>query len=689
MRTEARAVTLRGAAASPLHRDAIAGVLSGHDRAVTDRRGLERGFGSSKLTEGVARLLLHRAFVLRLRGAMHPSKARRSSTLGRPMIGRATARWSSLDALRRVSAQAIVGGLFALAGCSVEALDVGGESATRNECSEHRECGGGRCVSGQCRAEQGEIEALLFEITPPADAPEVAGVRFVESVTGIDPRGGELTVELQHVSSVTGTITPTPEPFPCPAEINEAGASPSADGSLPARVTLRPRQRQLGLAVPSYTSDADFAEGSYRFSATVPPGTYDIYVEPRDVVGECTAPPQLFRDIVVDASDMGIGLKLNTPEQLDVVVRWPHPETVLDGWTLDVVEGESGRLLSTRGVLADPVEGAEGVDYQVRVAYVPVQPAGSGSELVRLSPPEGLAAPQVIIDRSVVELFEEGVGTIDQFRSLPGPVQVMGQVSAENSTTVVRATVSLVATELRMISPGTIAAFERVVETDESGQFSVDLLPGTYRVVALPPVGSGLSPTEAVWQISANQDVQAGRVVELAWNSKIHARVLGPASGVIAGAAVQAIAASGSTSQVGVLDRVLGRTSYTPRADGAVTDADGRFTMVADRGLFDLGVRPGQGTGFSWLVLPGVDASGPEAALGDVRLPLPVAYKGYVSSAVAAGASSALLRAYAYLNGTVLTNDPAEATAVLQVAESRVDADGAFQLLIPAHLGVR
>ena len=574
-------------------------------------------------------------------------------------------------------------------GCSVEALEFGGGPATRNECSEHRECGGGRCVGGQCRAEQGEIETLLLEITPPADAPEIAGVRFVESVTELDPAGGELTVELAHVSSVTGSISPTAEPFPCPAPVPGDAAEPSADGTLPARVTLRPHQRQLGLAVPSYTSDATFVDGSYRFRALVPPGTYDVYVEPRGVTGECTPPPQLFREIHVGASEVGITLTLNTPEQLDVVVRWPHPEPLLDGWTLDVIDGDTGRLLSTQGVLGEPVAADEGFDYRVHLAYVPVQPTGGKAELVRLSPPEGVTAPHVIVDRSVVELFEHGVGIIDQFQSLPAPVQVMGQVSAENSTTVVRATVSLAAAELRAISPGTIAAFERVVETDEGGQFTVDLLPGTYRVVAFPPVGSGLSPTEAIWRISANQDVQAGRVVELAWNANIHARVLGPASGVVSGAAVQATAASAEITAAGVLERVLGRTSYAPRADGAVTDAEGRFSVVADRGVFDLAVRPGTGSGFSWLVLPSVNAKGPEAALGDVRLPLPVVYSGFVDAAVASGASSALLRAYAYVKGTALTNDPAEATAVLQVAESRVEPDGSFQLLIPAHLGSR
>jgi hypothetical protein len=98
-------------------------------------------------------------------------------------------------------------------------------------------------------------------------------------------------------------------------------------------------------------------------------------------------------------------------------------------------------------------------------------------------------------------------------------------------------------------------------------------------------------------------------------------------------------------------------------------------------------VRPGAGSGFAWLVYPGLDASAGAVPLGDVRLPLPVGYTGVVTSAdLGTGVSSALVRAYAYLKGAELTNDPAEATAVVQVAESRTGPGGEFELLLPATL---
>lgn len=592
-------------------------------------------------------------------------------------------RWAA-EALGAAAGLLVMG-----SGCSVEMQELHSGPLTKNECDEDRECGTGKCVGGECRAETGTIESLLLEVTPPAETSSIAGVRFVHALTGLDPAGGALTVELGHVSRIEGSVHASTDALSCLADVGGeiGGDLPAPDGSVPARITLFPRQRHLGISSPSQTSDAVLVDGGHRFTTAVPPGQYDIYVEPKGL-GACAQPPHLFLSQSVEAGDVGLSLKLIEPQRLGIVVRWPHPEPELNAWSLDIVDAETGRLLSTQAVLADPVAIDGGLEYRATVAYVPPQPvnAAGGAQLVRLSPPAQVTAPQMIIDRSVVELFHEGEGVIDQLRSLPRPVHVVGYVGVANDTLTVPATVSLLATELRMISPGTVAAFERVVDTDDSGQFAVDLLPGTYRVIAVPPVGSGLSPTQVIWQISANQEVQAGRLVELMRSSVITAQVLGPGRGVVAGAAVQAEAQAGVFAAE-PLDRVLGRSSYTPRAQSTVTDGDGRFGMQADRGIFDLSVRPGSSTGFPWLLLPGVDATGPEVRLGDLQMPLPVEFSGVVTSAdIGTGVTAALVRAYVYLKDTELTNDPGEATAAVPIAEGRAGADGSFRILVPAAL---
>jgi hypothetical protein len=241
----------------------------------------------------------------------------------------------------------------------------------------------------------------------------------------------------------------------------------------------------------------------------------------------------------------------------------------------------------------------------------------------------------------------------------------------------------LVATELRAVGAGTVAAFERVVEADSSGQFEVDLLPGTYRVIATPMPDTGLATAEAIWEIAAGKGVQAGKVVELGPSPILAAEVTDFTGSPVAGVAVQAAANPVSTYS-DVLDRALGEIPVVPRAQGTVSKDDGAFEVMCDPGTFDLWVRPESSSGFAWFVRPGVEVSAPGVDLGAIDLPLPVEYHGILGSSDAAVLPSALVRAYAYLDGVKLTNDPSKASAVIQIAETRADELGRFSLLLPA-----
>jgi hypothetical protein len=70
-------------------------------------------------------------------------------------------------------------------------------------------------------------------------------------------------------------------------------------------------------------------------------------------------------------------------------------------------------------------------------------------------------------------------------------------------------------------------------------------------------------------------------------------------------------------------------------------------------------------------------------------MPLPIAYHGVVTAPLAAGAAKpvpgAVLRAYVYVAGAG-TTDLTKAKSVLQIAETRADNDGRFELLVPADL---
>jgi hypothetical protein len=74
-----------------------------------------------------------------------------------------------------------------------------------------------------------------------------------------------------------------------------------------------------------------------------------------------------------------------------------------------------------------------------------------------------------------------------------------------------------------------------------------------------------------------------------------------------------------------------------------------------------------------------------ELDLGTVVAPLPVEYRGTMKSAdTQTFVPSALIRAYAYVRSNEHTNDPSVATSLVQVAETRTNESGEFQLLLPA-----
>jgi hypothetical protein len=76
--------------------------------------------------------------------------------------------------------------------------------------------------------------------------------------------------------------------------------------------------------------------------------------------------------------------------------------------------------------------------------------------------------------------------------------------------------------------------------------------------------------------------------------------------------------------------------------------------------------------------------------LGDVVLPLPVAYRGTVLVQQSVPLPGALIRAYVLLGSlgyTSSVDDPTNpAQGVVQVAEARADSQGVFELLLPERL---
>jgi len=238
----------------------------------------------------------------------------------------------------------------------------------------------------------------------------------------------------------------------------------------------------------------------------------------------------------------------------------------------------------------------------------------------------------------------------------------------------------------------------RTVKVGADGQFEVDLLPGTYRVSTVPqssldPGPGNQTPLAAdtrEWIVPSTPSEQAGKVIELGSALPITGQVLDASGNPVATAQAQAVA-SPRAIQSDTLQEFLGGTPFVPRASASAVSNTGDFAFKADPGIFDITIRPNSDTGFAWLVMPNlaVTAANSGVGLGRIRMPLPFPYRSTVTVPGEEGprlVPGALVRAYIYLKGDEYTAQAVDAESVLQVAETRADENGVFEVLIPATL---
>lgn len=583
-------------------------------------------------------------------------------------------------------------GCSAAASLPTDGIDPG-PGATTNACFEGAPCLGGFCSDdGFCRSEDTSLPAVLLEVTAPTGTPSIAGVRYMVSLDEL-PESGSVDVGLGYISridaSVRGTTIPREQCVP-PSEDQMAGTA--ADGSMAARVTLIPRESQLGLPSPVYSKETVTGEaGSYSAQLLAPPGHYDIHVEPLGIDGACVRSPYLAVNRELTPGNIGLNLQLPVPARLDLTVIYPGYIDVLSQWLVDIVDRASGKVLSNRVLLKDPIGGSGQLEYSAALAFSPVDndDSSSATELVRLSPPEGVTAPTIYLERSVVELFVAGEGVIDQLTNLPSPVLYTGRINERDSADPAPGTVTLVATELTSISSGLVAAFSRTVQTDESGVFEVELLPGKYQVL-MEPRSEELAQTATELTVSSGAGNQVGKVLTVGRRANVAGTLVSLSGARVQGVPIEAYPPAVSRS-VDVIAAAQGLGSLVPRAElvmplGAedeVTDT-GTFALLADPGSFHLIARPDVSTGFAWGFALGLDVESENIGLPDIVLSPPFVLEGEVSSSDVGLVPGALVRAYAYVEGSAFSAEMDDATSVVAVGEARADANGRYRLLLPS-----
>ncbi len=605
-----------------------------------------------------------------------------------------------------------------MAFCGAGCVDVAADDENCGDCGV-RCLGFAECVAGACVAEEGQFSTVMFEITAPASATEFSGVRFLKTETGLALGGDpDLKLELDVVSTVKGTVAPTRGSHQDKCSLDYQGGA-----TVPVKLTLTPSERLLGLPTQAYTANAEKVGSEFSFQLKVPAGEYDVYVEPdQDLVTKgnkgasgaagpsssdpCTVVPQLFKAVTIEAGAVELPLVSPPPSQLIVEIEWSSPGTSvpsenalesLDGWTVDVMDPATGRVLSApalvRATLKDGKPNPESqcpadpkAPFCANVEYAPVVGEGTaaGKELVRLRPPEDVLAPTIVLERATLDAFSVGEGVIDQLDGVPQAVSIVGSFVETSAGKLVKGktTLKFVAKKLGFLNSGTLFAFEQSTEADD-GAFSVDLLPGEYDVYIVPPPGSGLAQTVRTLEVGKQPVQQKGKTLTVEGASDLAGTALSPTGSPLKGAPVHAIP---SPVDIEPLLVAAGTAPLKPQAVTAVVGSDGSFILQSDPGTFDLSIRPESQSGYAWLVRPNVAVNNPLHELGELGLPLPVVYKGKVSVPGNVVVPGALIRAYVFMTDQGYADDPEDAQSVLQVAEARAEADGSFTLLLPAKL---
>jgi len=574
-----------------------------------------------------------------------------------------------------------LGALVALTACADLELDSEFQSeVTVNTCEDG--CGSGTCAEDICQASTSSLGTLLFEVSPPVGTPSVGGIGFTQIVTKEDIEAREYNLALGHLARVMAPVSPPELDIESCVLVEENEEVPSLEDSFPIRFTLIPRARQLGLPNPSYSAETDAAGGAPEL--TVPPGAYDIYVEPLAASSNCIVPPYLALNAEVGAGEGEIDLRLPAPEALSLTVRFPQSAGDLSDWVADIVERDSGRPLSNARKLGEAQVVQDALEYSVKLAFSQVGgQEGESSELIRLRPPEAAVAPTIYVERSVVELFQGGAGLIDQLTRLADPVDYSLRIAALGVPDPVPSSVRFIALQLDSTEPGTVAQFSRNVETNDQGLAQAELLPGDYRV-SVQPHSDEFAVTEATVRVGSDGETQVGKLVEVAPRASLSGRVKAFNNGALKGAIVKAKFAR-IEQFPSILEQAQGEVNSPALSTETVTEGSGEFSIVADPGVFHVQVQPPPSSHFPWAIVSQQEIESEAVSLGDVSVSLPLVVRGTLSSGTDDKAiKNALIRVHAFMKEGELVDDPEEADALVQVAETRTLDAGNFRLLLPS-----
>ena len=600
-------------------------------------------------------------------------------------------------------ARLVVALVFAIDSTGCGAISTSSDSGAKgvaNQCEDDSNCLGGRCVSGTCIATVSALENVALEVIAPAalSAGEYQQMRYLQTVEVSSV--GSYDVSLNYVAELTvGAIPPSGS---C------AFRNVDKYGNVPISITVLQDPRVNGIEPNRYvgTSEAS-AEDNYAH-VRIPPGQVALYFEPildveaaAEAPNDCTLVPLLALGQTIEPGNGSCNQPLPIAKRLTVDVAISvnkDGKSPLDGFVLDIVDPLLGLRLSTQVTLATSTIEAGIAHHLIELAYQPVVGEGSsslvGRELFRFTPPSSKVAPTYYVARLAADLFGTDRLVINHITVVPSEVVVEGKVESEAGSVPILSQVTAVLKNASDISTGAIAQFHPSTTSDELGRFRLSLVAGEYDVVVTPQFETRYASTVTPWTIAPSPVEQGAKLVSLPATSTLTGRVIGSAeqNGVWSANIFAIPSTIGQKSTF--IDSLVGDgRSIGRRSSTGLVDADGAFELAVDPGNYDVFIRPSEGSGYPWAVLPNTVVTESVAGLGPVRLSAPFAFSGYVTvpgtsqSGERVVLPNALIRAYALFDANgQLVGDWASAIAAVQIGEARASSLGQYELLLPASL---
>ncbi len=562
--------------------------------------------------------------------------------------------WSSCVALSSA---------LALGGCSLDFQEE--EIDTGNTCDETSGCGvDGACVSTQdgaarCAATAADLGQIVLEVRPSSGA---AAYVFFDAinVVGESDKGllQKLDLELPAPVEVSGRML---------AKEGTPASCKASDGSLVVNVKLT-RRAEFSPFISKFeisgSMDATSDGSSAAFSISVPPGDYDVYLEPQPRVDCVTPAPMLIPNVKVEAGQpLEITAEQGAALPLTGVVTVPVA-TELEGWVLEVVDPTYGAIISQPFLLSSPSGDELAID---GIEFHKIEGA-----LVRLRDGEGNLS--VHWELSKLDLNSDGFVEVDLFDLITKPESVEAHVIDEAGVFISSAAVSIRSTALTG-NANQNANYRVDTRTDAGGFIHVDLVPGDYSVTIVPDA-PGLATYFGTWSVSEEGGSGLGFILPA--QPTVSGSVTRPDGLPMTSASV--VMAPAQTSQMEYVARALLDQLPAERQFSTPTDDVGGFSLFVDPGELDLSVQMPADTGFPWLVLPSlkVDAAEqkPVAPVGELSVKYPVFLQGSVRDA-GASVPFAVIRAWVRSGP-----DSSEGTLV-QVGATTTDSEGAYVLPLP------